>query len=106
MPKFESLFLIGNAHRALPGHFPGRPVVPGVVVLDQVISLLATQIDIDAQLIDLPQVKFIEPLLPGQVARIEMEVEANRARFRVGRCATQDAGTVIASGGLQWRNVP
>ncbi len=75
-------------------------------MLDQVISLLATLIEIDAHLIDLPQVKFIEPLLPGQVARIEMEVEANRARFRVERCATQDAGTVIASGGLQWRNVP
>jgi hypothetical protein len=25
-------------HPALPGHFPGRPIVPGVVILDMLIE--------------------------------------------------------------------
>ena len=105
MPKLESLFLIGHAHPALPGHFPGMPVVPGVVVLDQVLGVLATLVEIDAQRVDLPQVKFVEPLLPGQVAHIKIEVETNRAWFRVERHATPGTSVAIASGSVQWRDV-
>lgn len=34
-------FAVAAAHPALPGHFPGRPVVPGVVLLDEALSLVA-----------------------------------------------------------------
>jgi 3-hydroxyacyl-[acyl-carrier-protein] dehydratase len=99
MPKFESLLMIGHAHPSLPGHFPGAPVVPGVVVLDAVLALLATRIDGDRDRWQLPQVKFAEPLLPGEVARIALDIDdaAGRARFRVQRGAS-----VIASGSVQW----
>ena len=33
-------FVIESDHPALPGHFPGRPVVPGVVVLDRVLAAI------------------------------------------------------------------
>ena len=33
-------FTIDPDHPCLPGHFPGRPVVPGVVVLDRVVEAL------------------------------------------------------------------
>ena len=29
-------FRVAADHPALPGHFPGRPIVPGVVILDHV----------------------------------------------------------------------
>jgi 3-hydroxyacyl-[acyl-carrier-protein] dehydratase len=99
MIKFESTFVIDHAHPALPGHFPGAPVVPGVAVLDRVLDVLALQAGIEPQRMELPQVKFIEPLLPGQVARIELEVDTDRARFRVHR-----EQTLIASGQLHWPN--
>jgi 3-hydroxymyristoyl/3-hydroxydecanoyl-(acyl carrier protein) dehydratase len=86
-------FAIPPDHPSLPGHFPGRPVVPGVVVLDRVIEAIeATHGPLGAM--RLPQVKFVQPLLPGEVAEIALEApEADRWRFRV----TRD-GAAIASG--------
>lgn len=98
MPKLQSLLLIGAAHPALAGHFPGAPVVPGVVVLDQVLQLLATWPGFDARRLDLPQVKFLEPLLPGAVASIDIDIDTDRARFQVSR-----SGATIANGSVCWR---
>jgi 3-hydroxymyristoyl/3-hydroxydecanoyl-(acyl carrier protein) dehydratase len=33
-------FRAGEDHPALPGHFPGRPIVPGVLLLDAVLQAL------------------------------------------------------------------
>src|SRR3546814_5615986 len=32
--------VIGDDHPALPGHFPGRPIVPGVVIVDRVLDAI------------------------------------------------------------------
>ena len=34
-------FTINPHHPALPGHFPGNPVVPGVVIVEHLIAALA-----------------------------------------------------------------
>lgn len=75
-------FVIGHDHPALPGHFPGRPVVPGVLVLDRVQAAIEAAHGPLGPL-RLPQVKFLQPLLPGQDARIELEGAAPRWKFRV-----------------------
>ncbi len=94
-------FTIAADHPALPGHFPGRPVVPGVVVLDRVLAAIeAAHGPLGA--LRLPQVKFVRPLLPGEAARIELEAlhaaadAAPRWRFRV----LHDA-TTVATGEVQ-----
>lgn len=80
-------------HPCLPGHFPGQPVVPGVVLLDAVQAALATQVGEIAAL-SLPQVKFLQPLLPDQLAEIELnETAGGRWRFRIVR-----GNELIASG--------
>lgn len=91
-------FVVPPEHPALPGHFPGRPVVPGVVVLDRVIDAIEREHGALGAL-RLPQVKFVQPLLPGEVADISVETleplpgESGRWRFRVSR-----AGAPVASG--------
>lgn len=85
-------FSIAHDHPSLPGHFPGRPVVPGVVVLDRVLAAIETTHGPLGPL-RLPQVKFVQPLLPGETADIQLEGEAPRWRFRVLR-----DGTLLASG--------
>jgi len=87
-------FRIPVDHPSLPGHFPGRPVVPGVVVLDTVMQALAAR-GIRMQAWRLPQVKFLQPLLPGQVAQVVLEGEGPW-RFEV-----QCEGRIIASGRLE-----
>jgi 3-hydroxymyristoyl/3-hydroxydecanoyl-(acyl carrier protein) dehydratase len=95
-----SEFVIGDDHPALPGHFPGRPIVPGVVILDRVLDAIeAAHGPLGA--LRLPQVKFRRPLLPGQAARIEIDLVApaqpqapvSRWRFRV-----EHDGQLLASG--------
>lgn len=86
-------FTIAHDHPSLPGHFPGHPVVPGVVVLDRVFAAIEGAHP-HAGGWRLPQVKFVQPLLPGEAARVELDGEAPRWRFRVVR---QD-GALLAAG--------
>jgi len=37
---FEACRAISADHPSLPGHFPDRPLVPGVVILDEVLTAL------------------------------------------------------------------
>lgn len=92
-------FRVDAGHPSLPGHFPGRPIVPGVVLLDRVFAAIEQAHGATAPL-RLPQVKFVQPLLPGQAARVELDAlqrdgEPPRWRFRVLR---QDDGVLLASG--------
>lgn len=89
-------FTIPASHPCLPGHFPGRPLVPGVVVLDRVLEAIESRHGALPAGLRLPQVKFLQPLLPGEVARVELdavEPAASRWRFRVLR-----GETLLASG--------
>lgn len=89
-------FSIPPDHPCLPGHFPGRPVVPGVVLLDRVLDALEAEAGPLQAPLRLPQVKFAKPLLPGEQAEVALEPLASAAgrwRFRVLR-----GGETIAAG--------
>lgn len=62
-------FLVPSDHPCLPGHFPGAPVVPGVVLMDHVAAAARATFGVGA-LLGVPRVKFAAPVLPGQAVRI------------------------------------
>ncbi|MCK7592363.1 3-hydroxyacyl-ACP dehydratase FabZ family protein [Pseudomarimonas salicorniae] len=83
-------------HPCLAGHFPGNPVVPGVLLLEAVLDAAERIADWPAGGCRLPQVKFVRPLLPGQVAELQIErIDDSRLRFRISR-----EGELLASGEL------
>ena len=96
---------IEPTHPALDGHFPGRPVVPGVVLLDRVLEAAQRGFGLRTEALRLPQVKFLQPLLPQQTAEIVLDkigleqaaadAGNTRIRFRI-----ECDGALLASGEL------
>ena len=68
---FEVFRLIRADHPSLPGHFPGAPLVPGVVILDEVVAALDEWRQ-DSQLSGVRTVKFLAPLKPEQPFTISL----------------------------------
>ncbi|MCZ7566330.1 MAG: hypothetical protein M5U08_23100 [Burkholderiales bacterium] len=74
-------FSIAPDHPALPGHFPGDPVVPGVLVLAHVQAALAARRG-PLRLTGVPQAKFLAPLVPGEPCTIVFaHTSAGETRF-------------------------
>lgn len=87
---------IAAAHPSLPGHFPGEPIVPGVVILVEV-EAAARALAGGGRLAALPSVKFLAPLRPDERAEGVLEPRADGAiAFRVER-----AGQLLAQGALR-----
>ncbi len=67
-----------------PGHFPGFPVVPGVLQLDWVMDVVSALTGRDAAIREVLRVKFGELLRPGDDFRLRIELDADRVvRFRL-----------------------
>lgn len=86
-------FLIDHDHPCLPGHFPGHPLVPGVVVLEQVLHAVCEDSGLPLGALRLPQVKFLAPLYPGQQARVQLQGQRPRWKFTV-----EHAGQLLVRG--------
>ena len=67
--NFEVRRAISADHPSLPGHFPDMPLVPGVVILDEVLGALVGWRK-DCQLRGIRTVKFLVPLKPEQTFTI------------------------------------
>lgn len=80
---YEVTFSIPPTHPALPGHFPGYPLVPGVVLLEQV--ALALRAWRDERLVRVAEAKFMAPLLPDELAELSLSQVGDRARFDIRR---------------------
>jgi 3-hydroxymyristoyl/3-hydroxydecanoyl-(acyl carrier protein) dehydratase len=95
---FEAIRIIRGNHPTLPGHFPGTPLVPGVVILDEVLAALIEWRQ-DSQLTGIRMVKFLAPLQPEQAFTISLSVRNERAAEVNFCCRAEDR--VIVEGQLE-----
>jgi 3-hydroxyacyl-[acyl-carrier-protein] dehydratase len=87
---------IAADHPAYSGHFPGQPVLPGVVLLDATLHALESAgIGVSARW-DLNSVKFHSAVRPGEALTLQHEMLPNgTVRF-----AIRTADRSVASGVL------
>ena len=99
---FEAIRIIRANHPTLPGHFPGTPLVPGVVILDEVLAALIEWRQ-DSQLTGIRMVKFLAPLQPEQAFTISLSARNEHAE-EVNFCC-RAADRIIVEGQLEvaWR---
>lgn len=86
----------GN-HPCLTGHFPGNPIVPGMVILEWVIAEVQSRLRRPVRLNKIPVVKFLKPLCPDQAIEIKLDGDDLRVHFR---CET--GGALIAHGTMEF----
>ncbi len=74
--NYETHRKIPSNHPSLAGHFPDNPIVPGVVILDEVIQVLQEWRN-DYQVTGIPISKFLKPLQPEQLFSIKLTDKGN-----------------------------
>lgn len=106
MPELRSRRIdIARDHPAFAGHFPGQPLLPGVVLLGEVLEVLLRESPpaVGAQA-RVSAVKFLAPVRPGAAIEVRWSVPGEeRLRFEVWRHAADDPaeGLLAASGQIE-----
>jgi 3-hydroxyacyl-[acyl-carrier-protein] dehydratase len=96
--------VIPPQHPAFGGHFPGAPLVPGVVLLDEMLRVLEIDGSVEWSAAPgkgwtLASAKFLHPVRPGETLTFEHKILPNGSiRFSI-RSADSDS-TLVASGTL------
>lgn len=67
----ECAFSVRDDHPSLAGHFPGNPVVPGAVVLDE--AVIGLQRSNGARVVEIRRAKFHSPLPVNQTCLMRAE---------------------------------
>ena len=81
-------FVVPAHHPSLPGHFPGQPIVPGVVLLDHVLDLVLGP---QGRATALRGVRFTAVVRPDET----IEVMAAARTGRIGFAASRDGEPVL-----------
>jgi 3-hydroxymyristoyl/3-hydroxydecanoyl-(acyl carrier protein) dehydratase len=89
-------------HPAAQGHFPGNPVIPGALLLSEVVHAIAADLGTHPGTVHIRAAKFLRPVRPGE--RVEIEF------FRTGhgevRFDCTVGGAPALTGQIRWNDMP
>jgi 3-hydroxyacyl-[acyl-carrier-protein] dehydratase len=88
---YQTTLSFAADHPSLPGHFPGRPLVAGVLLLEQVADALRAWRG--QRLARICEAKFVAPLGPGEAAELRLTPAGAQVRFEIRR-----DGSLLARG--------
>ncbi|MEO5676616.1 MAG: hypothetical protein ABIQ84_03645 [Usitatibacter sp.] len=96
----ETRLAVPRDHPAYTGHFPGHPILPGVVILAEVMAAIEAATTRAPQQWEISNAKFLAPVTPGTALTLHHEVlDSGGVRFEV-----RSAFGVVASGTLARRD--
>ncbi len=99
--KFVHSLSIDSNHPAFAGHFPGMPILPGALLLDEALRVIEAALELDLTHWQIASAKFLERVGPGDALTVEhSSAEGGTVRFAV-RLAERPAlaGTLSKAGG-------
>ena len=96
MASVEYSWQVPVDHPAFAGHFPGQPIVPGVVLLDQAILFAEKMLACPIGNWQVGNAKFLSPVLPGEVLAYALTQKPSGAIAFAVQCE----GRPVASGSL------
>lgn len=103
--KTVCTFKVDNSVKVLEGHFPGNPVLPGVVQVEmmaQAASFLATQCKrdqdskIDVALLGIDSARFRKPVIPPMDLEIHATLTKVRGPIQMYDCEIYSNGDLIS----------
>jgi 3-hydroxyacyl-[acyl-carrier-protein] dehydratase len=98
----ETRFVVAPDHPAFAGHFPGAPIVPGVLLLDAAVHAIQQAHSLQApgpaatQTCEISTAKFLSPVGPGETLTISCRPGAGGTHFDIHSGARKVAtGTLV-----------
>src|SRR4051812_1771906 len=91
---------IDAGHPAAEGHFPGNPIIPGAVLLDDALHALCKSMGETVSSSTL-RTKFLHPVRPGDRVTVEFRNIDGEVEF-IGRVGE----VIVMKGEVDWRRNP
>lgn len=63
-------------HPTASGHFPGHPIIPGALLLDEVVKIIITPVGDTGEIV-IRSVKFLQPVRPGETIIVQWKTLKN-----------------------------
>ena len=73
MGQMELEVVFGSEEPFFEGHFPGRPVTPGVMLIDRGVAAAGKTLGRNVVPKSIRKVKFSNPVLPDETVRLKMD---------------------------------
>lgn len=97
---YAARFDIPPDHPCFPGHFPGQPILPGVLLLARVMALAQTSLGHPLNACTVYNVKFLAAVEPGAALDVQLlPTNLNEYKFTVRIFQKTGADGVLACNG-------
>jgi len=97
MTRVREIFIAAD-HPVFPGHFPGNPIVPGVVLIDKALTEIARAAGVSMTGCRLSSVKFLSVVRPGEPLILSFDtLGSDSASFEI-----RVHQRLVAKGAVAW----